>query len=1099
MELSDLLDNPDYVNANQATKKAIFEQLSKKSNDYITANDATRKAIRQELGLDGVRVKEPLPEKITDFSLRDIPNFMSQVVEGANEALATKKTTPVVGPAVMGGIGELIKGVGAVGELITPSAAPITQTGQVITQGARDINAPAAITGQIGSYIAPFTAAQKGIQATVGAVPYVRAAVNPATLLGSTGEMAGAGALVGGLTTPGTMQERLDEAGLQALLGGAGNVALRGALAAPEAFRQVRTGVMEGLNPTYRAGPNTAFAEVGERFYPNRTVEPFMKMTPEQQVQALPALEASQQPSSQLFGGFVNRAAQRLAPEGPTGGTLVPLEGKGVQAFAEQTTRDFFNRPNINNLGGLTGNIGGAVLGGLTGGPLGALAGAFAPQYIRALEILAQSRLQNVAGLKPGFQQQLGAAQQVAGRRGLEASMPQTPLLGYSPVSGPVNPTIYVSPTGQATTNLAGTQVNMNPGTMAAPAPAATTAAARTTTPRAQRSQPAQQTQWTMPTAEETFNAAVAARPSHQQYEAFNDAVNQRAKDVLKQARLDGRTLTAEQAENIADAEIRAVRNSQRAATQQTDIGPSIAQEGEAPTLVKTPGEGTISKPDVEWDRKTWFEIQQKVASGKPLTAGEMSKADSIIRKYGPDPFGSGSTTGEKLFNTVAQGETTAFAQKLPEAAPNPVREKFLSSVDETVSQLKEAREQNKQMFGENITSANDRAGKGSIFTSSKDNITTKTAVRYMITSTGKGAVTKSNNKISVNKDLYDQLAKDAGFTLDWSTAPKVKDMELAEARKATNKWMFDQMDKNVPELGLKVRTESYTQQLKRLEKEEQLNPSTSLPAEESAAQDAAAERRLKQFSDPNSIFNKALRGETSPAKSTPKVETQKEVGESKKLSSEEIMQRIKDKSNKGKPSDAMEMITMSKTQVKKIKESPYLSADDYNSEIFMRQLGRTKGRYDIIKYKDDNIQVINSQSKSGTSTALKENSTGDIYSRDVAKNGDVRYMLDKDDVRYVYTIKNNELTDFTIKEIKNDKYQTLAEWQDGDWQWIREQTPDGGFQMRSFRHLDDASPELIEEVKHLNTEWATPEIEKQLQRTMANFDVFLASAGLRR
>jgi len=660
MELKDLLDNPDYVNANTATRKAIFEKYSKDNADYVNANDDTRKAIHERFGLGGVAVKEPLPEKITDFNARDLGNMVRQSFTEANEAIAKGRPgrTPVVGPAVLGAVGETIKGVGALGELATDKAQGITKVGQAITEGAKEANMPAATVGQVGSYIAPYKLAQKGIQATAGAVPYLRGAVNPATMLGSTGEMAASGALVGGLTTPGSYEERMAEAQNQALMGAGANVALRGAMAVPGAARQIRTGATEGLNSTYRPGPNTAFAEVGENFYPNKTVGPFMKMTPEQQVQALPALEASQQPSSSLFSGFLNKAAQRLAPEGPKGGTLVPLEGKGLQAFTEQTTRDFFNKPSINNLGGFTGNIGGAIVGGLTGGPVGAAAGLFAPQYIRALEILAQRRLQNVAGLKPGFAEQLGAAQQTAGKIGLQNAIAQTPpRLGYTPQQGGGsggNPTMYVGPSGTATTDLAGTQVNMNPGSMAAPTPAANAAMATTqrvanttSTPKPQRAPAQPKQQFTLPDAGTHY--AQAEQGSTNFGDTFNKAVAARTQDLLKNAKQTGQKLTPEQAADIAENDIRQWRKNNVEAfkpQQQTTTPTATADEAMAQFNPPKVDEELLS------DQRIWRVLQEKVKQGKELVANEKTAVRRITNKYGQDPFQTGNIKGETVLET---------------------------------------------------------------------------------------------------------------------------------------------------------------------------------------------------------------------------------------------------------------------------------------------------------------------------------------------------------------------------------------------------------------------------------------------------------------
>lgn len=64
MGLLDIRDDPDYINANQATKQAIFDQYSKDDPDYVNANSATQAAIRQEFGLSGPSItkqSEPSP------------------------------------------------------------------------------------------------------------------------------------------------------------------------------------------------------------------------------------------------------------------------------------------------------------------------------------------------------------------------------------------------------------------------------------------------------------------------------------------------------------------------------------------------------------------------------------------------------------------------------------------------------------------------------------------------------------------------------------------------------------------------------------------------------------------------------------------------------------------------------------------------------------------------------------------------------------------------------------------------------------------------------------------------------------------------------
>jgi hypothetical protein len=51
--LTEILKDPNYVNANEATKSAIFEKHSALDPNYSNANEATKAAIRQKFGLKG--------------------------------------------------------------------------------------------------------------------------------------------------------------------------------------------------------------------------------------------------------------------------------------------------------------------------------------------------------------------------------------------------------------------------------------------------------------------------------------------------------------------------------------------------------------------------------------------------------------------------------------------------------------------------------------------------------------------------------------------------------------------------------------------------------------------------------------------------------------------------------------------------------------------------------------------------------------------------------------------------------------------------------------------------------------------------------------
>ena len=51
--LQDILNDPNYVNANDITKKAIFDKYSATDPNFTNANEVTQNAIRQRFGVIG--------------------------------------------------------------------------------------------------------------------------------------------------------------------------------------------------------------------------------------------------------------------------------------------------------------------------------------------------------------------------------------------------------------------------------------------------------------------------------------------------------------------------------------------------------------------------------------------------------------------------------------------------------------------------------------------------------------------------------------------------------------------------------------------------------------------------------------------------------------------------------------------------------------------------------------------------------------------------------------------------------------------------------------------------------------------------------------
>ena len=127
----------------------------------------------------------------------------------------------VVGPMAVAGTGELIKGAGALTELAFPETGRnISRFGETLTNKVKEQYPVAGTTGQIGSYLAPYSAAQKVVGA-VKAVPQIANVVGKIpSYLAATGEQALIGGGTGALLTP-TAEGR----GESAAYGAAGGVA----------------------------------------------------------------------------------------------------------------------------------------------------------------------------------------------------------------------------------------------------------------------------------------------------------------------------------------------------------------------------------------------------------------------------------------------------------------------------------------------------------------------------------------------------------------------------------------------------------------------------------------------------------------------------------------------------------------------------------------------------------------------------------------------------------------------------------------------------------------------------------------------------------
>jgi len=114
----------------------------------------------------------------------------------------------VVGPMIMGALGETIKGAGAVSQLLPESiispqtSQNVIDVGRAMTQGASKEYPVATGAGQIGSYLAPATMFQKGVNA-VKAIPQAANIIGKLPSYATAmGEQAAIGGATSALTTP---------------------------------------------------------------------------------------------------------------------------------------------------------------------------------------------------------------------------------------------------------------------------------------------------------------------------------------------------------------------------------------------------------------------------------------------------------------------------------------------------------------------------------------------------------------------------------------------------------------------------------------------------------------------------------------------------------------------------------------------------------------------------------------------------------------------------------------------------------------------------------------------------------------------------------
>lgn len=79
-DLSSILTDPNYVNANAATKQAIFDKFSANDTNFTKANPATQDAIRVKFGLTSAAL-EPTAQEVEPSTYAKVRDFVAPTVE----------------------------------------------------------------------------------------------------------------------------------------------------------------------------------------------------------------------------------------------------------------------------------------------------------------------------------------------------------------------------------------------------------------------------------------------------------------------------------------------------------------------------------------------------------------------------------------------------------------------------------------------------------------------------------------------------------------------------------------------------------------------------------------------------------------------------------------------------------------------------------------------------------------------------------------------------------------------------------------------------------------------------------------------------------
>lgn len=191
-DLATILTDPNYVNANDATKAAIFLKYAPQDPNYINANEATKQAIHQKFGVQGVakQINESISAAMGSSEPSGIPEprkepnmyetvrpYLAPTVEALGAAGGAVLGTPL-GP--LGTVSGAGLGYGVAKEAI--NLADIYMGGKAPRQGAEAITEPVknVLEGATfetgGRVVAPYVGKVVGAVADLRQIPFQKAA-----------------------------------------------------------------------------------------------------------------------------------------------------------------------------------------------------------------------------------------------------------------------------------------------------------------------------------------------------------------------------------------------------------------------------------------------------------------------------------------------------------------------------------------------------------------------------------------------------------------------------------------------------------------------------------------------------------------------------------------------------------------------------------------------------------------------------------------------------------------------------------------------------------------------------------------------------------